>query len=198
MSADKETLAVYDAQAGDYARLVETNTQHHSLREFIAMMPDGGAVLDVGCGPGAASGAMAAEGLRVEAFDASAEMVALAAAHEGVTARQGVFEDVDAVDTYDGVWVNFSLLHAPRADMAGHLKRFARALKANGVLHLGLKEGTGAARDSLGRFYTYYKEDELRGLVEAAGLTVMTVSRGSGKGLDGAVSPWIILRAKRT
>jgi SAM-dependent methyltransferase len=195
MNADTETIAVYDAQAAEYARLTESEAHDRQLLAFIAAMPAGGLVLDLGCGPGHAAAAMAKAGLQVEATDASGEMVALASRHRGVRARQALFEDIDAQDRYDGIWANFSLLHAPRAAMPGNLARLARALKPGGQFHIGLKSGTGERRDGLGRLYTYFAEAEIAGLLQAAGFTIDQTLTGRSLGLDGELADWIVIEA---
>ncbi|MCV6591402.1 MAG: SAM-dependent methyltransferase, partial [Silicimonas sp.] len=98
---------------------------------------------------------------------------------------------------YDGIHANFSLLHAPKIEMPGHLGRISRALRPRGVFHIGMKTGTGEARDALGRFYAYYQEDELTALLAAAGLNVIAKDRGREKGLAGTVDPWMILLARK-
>ncbi|EAU44135.1 class I SAM-dependent DNA methyltransferase [Salipiger bermudensis] len=192
--SDDRTLAVYAKRAQDYANL-QPDAPFETLSTFIARLPEGARVLDLGCGPGHDSGHMAKAGLAVEALDASPEMVALARASHGVDARQGHFDDLDAHARYDGIWASFSLLHAPRADMPRHLAAIARALKPGGLLGLSLKEGTGEGRDRLGRFYTFYIEDDLRALLADVGLTIRDVTRGEGRGLDGSASTWISVLA---
>ncbi|SDF36870.1 Methyltransferase domain-containing protein [Salipiger thiooxidans] len=191
---DDETQRVYAEKALDYEKL-QPDDPFPSLRAFIARLPEGAEVLDLGCGPGHDSQHMARAGLRVDALDASPEMIRLANARPGVTARLGTFDDLDAQDRYDGIWAAFSLLHAPRDAIPRHLAAIARALRPGGVLGLMLKEGTGEARDRLGRFYTYYAEPELRALLAEAGLTVDGLSRGEGRGLDGSPSQWISVAA---
>jgi 2-polyprenyl-3-methyl-5-hydroxy-6-metoxy-1,4-benzoquinol methylase len=191
MSTDRETINVYDERAQEYASVTADHIETPQLLEFIAALPNGARVLDLGCGPGLFAQAMHARGLSVDATDASAEMVALANAQPDVTARQERFADLNAIAQYDGVWANFSLLHAPRADMPGHLARIHAALRPKGVFHLTVKTGTGEARDRLGRFYTYYQPDELQALLNTAGFTVTQITPGRDKGLDGTESDWI-------
>ena len=131
----------------------------------------------------------------VDATDAAPEMVAMAARHDGVTARLAGFDDIERHDLYDGIWANFSLLHAPRRDMPRHLAALRRALKPGGHLHVALKSGTGEARDTLGRFYTYYTEEELHGLLRDAGFAPVSGRTGTGAGLDGTIAPWIAMTA---
>lgn len=182
MRADQETIAVYDAQAEDYAAR-RLGYMEPGLTEFMAQLPAGGLVLDLGCGPGDTALILQKAGFRVDAVDASAAMVDTALAL-GVRARQATFAEIDGDDVYDGVWASYSLLHAPRSDMPGHLARLRRVLKSGGPFHIGMKLGSGAHRDPLGRMYTYYSEDALEGLLIAAGFNPVAREISSGIGLD--------------
>ncbi|MGZ2256186.1 class I SAM-dependent methyltransferase [Roseobacter sp. A03A-229] len=194
--SDEETLKVYAAKAGEYATLVTGGAaKNPQLAAFITALPTGGHALDLGCGPGNAAAEMAAAGLQVTAFDPVPEMVALAAAQPGVAARVAGFDDVTGCDLYDGIWANFSLLHAPRSDMPRHLAAIADALKPGGRFHIGMKTGTGEKRDPIGRLYTYYTDAELTGLLADVGLTVTDRATGREKGLDGVEADWICLAA---
>jgi 2-polyprenyl-3-methyl-5-hydroxy-6-metoxy-1,4-benzoquinol methylase len=194
--SDPETLGVYAQQADKYARMThDANTADPILHAFVQCLPEGGHVLDLGCGPGDSAAKMAANGFRVTATDAVAEMVDLASKHDGVTAKQATFDDISGTDIYDGIWANFSLLHASKSDMPRHLAALSQALKPGGVLHIALKTGTGERRDKIGRHYSYYTQDELTGLLGAAGLKVQNVVTGSGTGLDGSISEWMAVRA---
>nr|WP_217353848.1 class I SAM-dependent methyltransferase [Ruegeria arenilitoris] len=194
--SDPDTISVYDEQAQQYAELTDdSNKADRGMTDFIAAVPEGGMVLDLGCGPGASALVMAQAGLKVEATDASAEMVKLASANHGVTARQAEFTDLNEVEAYDGVWANFSLLHATRAAFPNHLVAIHKALKPHGVLFIAMKLGQGEGPDRLGRYYSYYSEDELKTYLQEAGFTVTGQWHGSGTGLDGSVSDWIRLAA---
>jgi SAM-dependent methyltransferase len=194
--SDAETLRIYDEKAADYAAMNQDYLRRDPrLAAFIAACPAGARVLDLGCGPGASAAVMAAAGLRADATDASAEMVALADAQPGVTAWQARFDEIageaKAAAIYDGIWANFSLLHAPRADFPDHLAAIKQRLKPGGIFYIALKLGKGEARDALGRHYTYYEEDELKDLLMTAGFTVKDCAHGESKGLDGTMARWI-------
>ncbi len=195
MSVDDETLGIYGARAQDYAAMTDDLDGDKHLAAFIGALPHGARVLDIGCGPGRAAGQMAAAGLRVDATDAVPEMVAMAAALPGVTAWQANFDQITGDAVYDGVWANFSLLHAQRAAFPAHLAAIHSALKPGGLFHLGMKTGEGESRDSLGRFYTYYTEAALRDLLVAAGLTPAGSWTGSDIGLAGTADDWSIIHA---
>jgi len=102
------------------------------------------------------------------------------------------------VEIYHGIWANFSLLHAKRSDLPGHLDAITTALKPNGLFHIGMKTGTGAKRDGIDRFYTYYEEEELVRYLKEAGLDVFQRSTGAEKGLAGTLDPWVIMLARKS
>ena len=191
--SDKETIAVYDAKAAEYAELTKRPKPDRQLLEFVDALPSGGQVLDLGCGPGVAAGYLADQGWNALAWDPSTAMAALADAREGVTAEVKGFEDLKDLPSQSlvGVWANFSLLHAAHADLPGYIADIHRALQSGGVFHIALKTGTGMARDRIGRLYTYLEEDELLGLLTNAGLQTGKISKGRDKGLSGDIEDWV-------
>ncbi len=196
MSADRRTVAAYDAHAADYEKRFRTASPDPHLQAFIDALPEAARVLDLGCGPGSASAFLRAAGLRPDPVDASPAMVALANARHDIGARLATFDDIDAEAAYDGVWANFSLLHAARADLPRHLAALRLALVLGGLLHVGMKTGTGEGRDRLERFYTYVTRSELRDLLAAAGFTLIAEAEGADRGLAGKTEPWLIVRAR--
>lgn len=197
MSVDPETLSVYAERAKEYGTKFTSLKAPRHLRGFMAMLPTGGNVLDFGCGHGSSAVHMAQAGFKVDAWDASAEMLALMKPHENLSPKLAVFDDLNKNDAYDGIWCNFSLLHAPRERMSDHLSAISTALRANGALHLGLKTGMGSKRDGLGRFYTYYSIDELRGLLADASFIIIDIEEGEEPGLAGPVEPFVIIKARK-
>ncbi len=190
--SDEQTIQVYDDRTAEYARKNEEHAiSDPRLKSFIEACPTGGRVLDLGCGPGVTANLMACAGLITDAVDASAEMVAMASQYPDVNARQATFHQINGTSIYDGVWANFCLLHAPRADFPTHLAAIHTALKPNGVFYIALKLGTDESRDRLGRFYTYYTAEDLCAHLETAGFTVVDQVFGQGTGLDGSVSDYI-------
>ena len=196
MSPDKDTLAYYGRAAGDYAERTAHLDKDPALQAFMAALPNGARVLDLGCGPGVMSARMAAKGFSVLATDAVPEMVKMAAAHPGVEARVARFDGIDGDAEFDGVWANFSLLHARREDLPGHLSDIRRALRPGGLFHIGMKTGEGEKRDDLGRLYTFVTEAALCGLLQDAGFEVMDSTRGREAGMSGVPEDWVTVLSR--
>ena len=105
-------------------------------------------------------------------------------------------DDFDAVNTYDGIWANFSLLHAPRAKFPDHIAAIKTALREDGILHLGLKTGSGSQRDALGRLYSFHTVTELTSILESADFEILSITEGQEAGLAGTVDPFVIILAR--
>ena len=192
--SDARTVSVYDEKAEAYDAL--GGPPDADMAAFAERLPEGGRVLDLGCGPGTAARRLMDLGLFVEAWDASEAMVERAL-EKGVAARVARFEELKAEAAYDGIWAAFSLLHAPRAALPGLLDRVAQALRPGGWLHLGMKTGSGERRDGLGRFYAFWSVQELRTLLEDRGLAALSVREGEEPGLAGTVDPFAVIAARK-
>ena len=164
------------------------------LIAFTKAVKPGGFVLDLGCGPGMAAAFMRDNGLELDAVDASSAMIKISNEYYGLNARRMNFSDVCGDDIYDGVWANFSLLHATKRDFKTYIKVIYNILKARGVFSIGMKLGVGERRDKLGRFYAYYNRSELLKLLVDLGFILKMEYLGEELGLAGAVEPWITMR----
>ncbi len=132
---------------------------------FIDCLPPGARILDAGCGSGRDVKAFSEMDFDVEAFDASAELVTLARQLSGKPVVQMRFQDVDAIERYDGIWCCASLLHVSEAELPGVMTKLAMALKPGGVGYLSFKHGRGE-REKDGRRFTDMDRAGLQKLVE--------------------------------
>ncbi|WP_299750078.1 class I SAM-dependent methyltransferase [uncultured Tateyamaria sp.] len=195
--SDRETLQVYADKAAEYARMTIKEAAGPSMQRFVANMPDGGTVLDIGCGPGFAAAAMAQAGLVAHAWDPVPEMLDIARSHAGVTVRQASYGDLTETAAYDGIWANFSMLHTPLGKWPDQFTAIRAALKPGGLFHFGTKLGTGESRDRIGRLYSYMKEEALTDLLTSTGFKIEYSRTGEEAGLSGEVAPFIVLQAAR-
>lgn len=166
-AVDEATLQFYRQNAEVYAGWAKAASTR--LRGFLALLPPGGAILELGCGAGNHSAVMLAEGFSVRATDGSPEMAEIASRRLGHPVEAMRFDQLDAHEAYDGVWASACLLHVPRDELAGILGKIHRALKPSGVFYASYKMGEDDGRDSLGRYYSYVSREWLEMTYASAG-----------------------------
>ena len=194
--ADKQTVAVYDKNIATYRKMVDKLPDLKPLNAFINTLPAGACVLDWGCGPGYLAAEMRACGLRPYCVDASAEMVKAARNDYQLEAKQAQFSELNESQIYDGIWANFSLLHVKRAAFSSHISAAASALVPSGLFYISVKIGRGEERDELGRFYSYFRQDELEDILGQSGFEIVDKFTGKSKGMAGKLEEWVGLLAK--
>lgn len=164
---DEDTLQFYRRNAQAYAGWAKAPSTR--LKGFLALLPPGGSILELGCGAGNHSAEMLAAGFAIRATDGSPEMAEIASRRLGQRVDTMLFDELDEQEAYDGVWASACLLHVPRDELSGILSRIRRALKPGGVFYASFKIGEGDGRDKLGRYYNYPSPQWLDATYAAAG-----------------------------
>jgi SAM-dependent methyltransferase len=168
-AADDDTLQFYRRNAEAYASWAKAPSMR--LKGFLALLPQGGSILELGCGAGNHAAMILEAGFKLRATDGSPEMAAVAARRLGHPVEAMRFDELDEHEVHDGVWASACLLHVPRAELAGVLARVHRALKRDGVFYASYKVGDGdGGRDSLGRYYNYPSAEWLQSAYAASGV----------------------------
>ncbi|AUH65793.1 class I SAM-dependent methyltransferase [Paracoccus zhejiangensis] len=193
--SDDETLRFYAQSSSDYAN-EGAGRIWAGLSDFIALLPEGAEVLELGCGAGREAAALLAAGFRVDATDGSAEMVAEARARTGMTVRQMRFDELAVVARYDAVLANASLLHVPFAGLPEILVRVRRALRPGGVLVATFKTGGAAGRDAAGRYFNRPTREALETAFRSAGFDDLSIDQRHGGGYRGEPTEWLTVVAR--
>lgn len=195
---DDATLQFYRRNAEAYAKR-EITSRHARLTKFLAVLPPGAAILELGCGAGGDTAEMIARGYDVTPTDGSPEMAAVASRKLGRPVGTLLFHDLDAVEAYDGVWANACLLHVPRDQLADVLSLILRALKPGGAFYASYKAGDGDGRDTLDRYYNYPTEDWLRATYAKAGeWPDLSIETGEVRGFDDAMAEMLFVLARKS
>ena len=194
---DEQTLQFYRGNAQAYAG--REITRHSRLTRFLALLPPGARILELGCGAGADSAQMLASGFDIRPTDGSPEMADEASRRLGRPVETLLFHELDEVDAYDGVWANACLLHVPRPELAPILTLIWRALKPAGFFYASYKTGSADGRDRLNRYYNYPSPDWLRATYADCGSWVsLTIETGEVRGFDNEQAAMLFVVARKS
>lgn len=168
--------STYNRIAGDYlAEHQNYNWWQAGADKFIALLPKGALVLDLGCGPGIDAAYLTSKGLRIVGIDISEKMITLA--KERVPSGKFFVMDMIEVPSlpheFDGIYAKASLLHVPKKDLPGVLEKLRSKLKAGGYLYITVKEirpgqsGEEVKQENrwgypFKRFFSYFTLPELK------------------------------------
>lgn len=159
-----DSIEYYNQNASDYfERTVDIDLQENWDR-FTELLPEGGNVLDLGCGSGRDSDYFISRGFDVTAMDASEEMCDLASIHIGQDVLKLTFDEIDFDEVFDGIWACASLLHVPASHMDVIMDKVVKSLKNKGVLFMSFYYGDYEGERN-GRYYTDYRTKAIKELI---------------------------------
>lgn len=194
---DLQTLSFYQKNAAQYfSETVDLDISSNRER-FLNLIPKKGHILDLGCGSGRDSRFFLDNDYRVTPLDASKELATLASDFIGKPVEIISFQELDYFNAFDGIWACASLLHCPKSEMDGILKRISYALKPQGIVYMSFKQGVGERVDEKGRFFNDYTEMELVGLFKAQHDLTLVDSWIENKPLRGGMQSWVNTLVKK-
>lgn len=157
--------------------------------KFEKTIPDGGRILDVGCGSGRDSKAFLKHGFSVVAIDASSEMCRMASEYLGMEVWQMRFDEMSFTGEFDGVWACASLLHA-EDELPEVLQKIKKALKKDGMLYVSFKYGEGRSEKG-SRTFVNFTEESIVKLLSPFGFTVKEIGISEDVRPDRPGEKWI-------
>ena len=158
MSSDKSTLDYYNSKAKDFVSGTVDVAFTEMQDTFLEYLPAGGKILDFGCGSGRDTKYFLSKGYDVDAIDGSEELCKITSEYTGIQVKQMLFDELDEVELYDGVWACASILHVAKKQLPDIIKKIAIATKKSGVLYTSFKYGDFEGVRN-GRFFTYLTEE---------------------------------------
>ena len=159
-----DSIDYYNKYANLYFESTVELDMGDMLDKFIAFLPEGGEVLDLGCGSGRDSLYLIERGFGVTAVDGSGELCELASIHIGQDVLQMQFSELDFDEVFDGIWACASLLHTTPDEFEEIFGKVIKCLKPGGVLYMSFKHGEFSGFRN-GRYFNDFKSKEMKDIV---------------------------------
>ncbi|MFF0342291.1 class I SAM-dependent methyltransferase [Kribbella sp. NPDC004875] len=192
-SDNEVTLAAYERAADKFRATIPEDPNHDLIDLLAARVGPGARVLELGSGTGRDAAELERRGYVVRRTDAAQAFVEMMRA-DGYGADR-----LDAITgeyggPYDAVYSSAVFLHFDRAQLAGVLRKSARAAK---VLAFATREGKGEEWSNrhldLPRHFVLWQEEPLRELLTSTGWTVERLER-----TDSRIGTWFQVLAVRS
>lgn len=132
---------------------------------FLELLPKNACILDFGCGSGRDTKYFLDCGYHVDAIDGSGELCKAASEYTGIDVKQMLFQELDEVEKYDGIWACASILHVKKNELPDIIRKISLATKKNGIIYISFKYGDFEGGRN-GRYFTGMTEISMKELLE--------------------------------
>lgn len=174
MKEKYNTLEYYNNNAQLYCEQTIVGNLQENYDKFLKQLPNNAYILDFGCGSGRDSKYFIDIGYRVKAIDGSIEMCKLASKYINQEVNCMKFDELNDIDTYNGIWACSSILHIEKEELSNILNKMINALKINGVIYTSFKIGTGYEIKE-GKYYNYLTKEEMEEILNKVNKNVKMI-----------------------
>ena len=155
------TLDYYNKNSEEYFNSTLNVDMTNTYKEFLKLVPEGGKILDLGCGSGRDSMNFMKLGYEVTAVDGSKELAKRASVLLGKEVIVSTFEELELKEKFHGIWACASLLHIKREDLKIVLNNLYNNLDDNGVFYMSFKYGEKEYVDDKNRYFNCFTDESI-------------------------------------
>ena len=155
------TLDYYNKNSEEYFNSTLNVDMTNTYKEFLKLVPEGGKILDLGCGSGRDSMNFMKLGYEVTAVDGSKELAKKASVLLGKEVIVYTFEELELKEKFHGIWACASLLHIKREDLKTVLNNLYNNLEDNGVFYMSFKYGEKEYVDDKNRYFNCFTDESI-------------------------------------
>ena len=159
------TINYYNQNAENFIANTQNADMHPTQERFLRLLDANTSILDFGCGSGRDTKYFLEKGYQVTATDGSAELCRLASEFTGIKVKEMLFQELDAMNQYDGIWACSSILHLPKKELLPVIQKMCEALKDNGIIYTSFKYGDFEGERN-GRYFTDFTEKTFQEVIE--------------------------------
>ena len=159
------TLDYYNKNSEEYFNSTLNVDMTNTYKEFLKLVPEGGKILDLGCGSGRDSMNFMKLGYEVTAVDGAKELAKKASVLLGKEVILSTFEELELKEKFHGIWACASLLHIKREDLKTVLNNLYNNLEDNGVFYMSFKYGEKEYVDDKNRYFNCFTDESIIGFI---------------------------------
>lgn len=152
------TIQYYNKNAKQFFDTTKNLFFQENQNRFLRYLKTGDSILDFGCGAGRDTKYFLEQGYQLVATDGSEKLCQLASEHTGISVRRIFFQELQEIETYDGIWACASILHVKKSELADVFRRIRKALKESGIIYASFKYGMFEGERG-GRYFTDFTEE---------------------------------------
>ena len=163
------TIDYYNRNADEYFARTAEVTFDEIYNRFLKYIPDGGRIMDLGCGSGRDVKWLCNHGYEAYGLDASRELVSKASDEYDIPVFTGLIEEWTTAIPFDGVWCCASLMHLEDSALEQFFENLKYNLKQGGVLFMSVKSGIETGLDEQGRYLRDFTEEDVHKIITRHG-----------------------------
>lgn len=160
------TIDYYDGNADEYFVRTSDVTFDEIYSRFLKYIPEGGRIMDLGCGSGRDVKWFCDHGYEAYGLDASEELVKKASDTLGVTVSICLIEHWIADEPFDGIWCCASLMHLDDSTLEQFFANLKYNLKPGGIVFMSVKSGIETGLDEQGRYLRNFTEKDIHEIID--------------------------------
>ena len=150
-------------------------------KKFLALLPKGAHILDLGCGSGRDSLCFLQQGFQVTAVDGSLELAKFASELIGQEVIVSDFKDlVLPKASFEAIWASASLLHVHSEELPSILAKVIDLAKPGAVFYMSFKYGDFEG-ERTGRYYTDLNEARFADFLQKSGRSLEIIEQWVAK-----------------
>ena len=175
------TLNYYAKNTEEFIASTLEADMSQTQKKFLALLPKGAHILDLGCGSGRDSLCFIQQGFQVTAVDGSLELAKFASELIGQEVIVADFKDLELPpSSFDAIWASASLLHVHSEELPGILAKVIDFAKPGAIFYMSFKYGDYEGERG-GRYYTDLDEALFADYLQKSGRSLEIIEQWVAK-----------------
>lgn len=162
-----KTHEVFNNDYADYIMRTINVDFSEDYKIFSKYIPEGGHILDVGCGSGRDSYHFKKMGYKVTAIDGGKDFCKFASNLLKQPVKCMLFQDINFENKFDGVWAMASIHHLDKDELVDVIEKIYKSLKVGGAFLFNARLGEREYDNKFGKHFCEFNEKSFRKLIKS-------------------------------